>query len=149
MLAERSDGLYEHQAAIKLLSGFSGEAALAQLAHERQVLAVARHRPQARLDVLQQLGVARRRALEDAQAADVHVGVALLHIKESGVECAQSFVPGQAAHFVILPLFTIPLFPARGHRLSSRLCYLQAPDFKGGFQCLTPPSDSSGVGLPF
>jgi hypothetical protein len=36
MLAERSDGLYEQQAAIKLLRGFSGEAALAQLAHERR-----------------------------------------------------------------------------------------------------------------
>jgi hypothetical protein len=41
MLAERSDGLYEQRVAIKLLRGFSGEAALAQLAHERQVLAIA------------------------------------------------------------------------------------------------------------
>ena len=49
MLAERSDGLYEHQAAIKLLSGFSGEAALAQLAHERQVLASLTHPHIARL----------------------------------------------------------------------------------------------------
>ena len=49
MLAERSDGLYEQQAAIKLLRGFSGEAALAQLAHERQVLASLSHPHIARL----------------------------------------------------------------------------------------------------
>ncbi|MBL8312220.1 MAG: tetratricopeptide repeat protein [Rubrivivax sp.] len=49
MLAERSDGLYEQRAAIKLLRGFSGEAALAQLAHERQVLAKLNHPHIARL----------------------------------------------------------------------------------------------------
>ena len=49
LLAERSDGLYEQRAAIKLLRGFSGEAALAQLAHERQVLAKLNHPHIARL----------------------------------------------------------------------------------------------------
>lgn len=49
LLAERSDGLYEQQVAIKLLRGFSGEAALAQLAHERQVLAKLSHPHIARL----------------------------------------------------------------------------------------------------
>ncbi len=43
LLAERSDGLYEQRVAIKLLNGFSSEAALAQLAHERQVLAKLNH----------------------------------------------------------------------------------------------------------
>jgi len=42
-LAERSDGHYQQRAAIKLLRGWSGEAALAQLERERQILASLNH----------------------------------------------------------------------------------------------------------
>jgi serine/threonine-protein kinase len=48
-LAERADGLYEQRAAIKLLRGFAGEAALAQLARERRILATLNHPHIARL----------------------------------------------------------------------------------------------------
>lgn len=48
-LAERSDGHYQQRAAIKLLRGWSGEAALAQLARERQILASLNHPHIARL----------------------------------------------------------------------------------------------------
>lgn len=48
-LAERSDGHYQQRAAIKLLHGWSGEAALAQLARERQILASLNHPHIARL----------------------------------------------------------------------------------------------------
>lgn len=47
--ARRSDGHYEQRSAIKVLRGFSGEAALQQLAHERQVLATLNHPHIARL----------------------------------------------------------------------------------------------------
>jgi len=42
-LAARSDGHYEQQAALKLLLGWSGPQALAQLARERQILAKLQH----------------------------------------------------------------------------------------------------------
>ena len=48
-LAERSDGHYQQRAAVKLLRGWSGEAALAQLARERQILAGLQHPHIARL----------------------------------------------------------------------------------------------------
>jgi len=48
-LAERSDGHYQQLAALKLLRGFSGEQALAQLARERQILAGLNHPNIARL----------------------------------------------------------------------------------------------------
>jgi serine/threonine-protein kinase len=48
-LAERSDGHYQQRAAVKLLRGWTGAAALAQLAHERQVLASLSHPHIARL----------------------------------------------------------------------------------------------------
>jgi eukaryotic-like serine/threonine-protein kinase len=48
-LAERSDGHYQQHAAIKLLRGWSGDAALAQLARERQILAGLQHPHIARL----------------------------------------------------------------------------------------------------
>jgi len=48
-LAERSDGHYQQLAAIKLLRGWSGDAALAQLARERQILAGLQHPHIARL----------------------------------------------------------------------------------------------------
>ncbi len=48
-LAERSDGHYQQRAAIKLLLGWSSEAALAQLAAERQILARLSHPHIARL----------------------------------------------------------------------------------------------------
>ncbi len=48
-LAERSDGHYEQRAAVKLLLGLSSEAALAQLAAERQILARLTHPHIARL----------------------------------------------------------------------------------------------------
>ncbi len=47
--AQRSDGHYEQRAAVKLLLGYSSPAALAQLAHERQVLARLQHPNIARL----------------------------------------------------------------------------------------------------
>jgi serine/threonine protein kinase len=49
MLAERSDGLYEQRWPSSCCAAFSGEAALAQLAHERQVLATLSHPHIARL----------------------------------------------------------------------------------------------------
>ncbi|MFN0184828.1 MAG: protein kinase domain-containing protein [Aquabacterium sp.] len=48
-LAERSDGHYQQRAAIKLLRGWSGDSALAQLARERQILAGLQHPHIARL----------------------------------------------------------------------------------------------------
>jgi len=48
-LAERNDGHYQQRAAIKLLRGFVGETALAQLARERQILAGLQHPNIARL----------------------------------------------------------------------------------------------------
>jgi serine/threonine-protein kinase len=48
-LAERSDGHYEQRAAVKLLLGLSSDAALAQLAAERQILARLTHPHIARL----------------------------------------------------------------------------------------------------
>ena len=48
-LAERADGLYEQRAAIKLLRGFAGEVARAQLARERRILAGLNHPHIARL----------------------------------------------------------------------------------------------------
>ncbi|RQO56300.1 hypothetical protein DBR47_17340 [Paucibacter sp. KBW04] len=48
-LAERNDGHYQQQAAVKLLRGFVGETALAQLARERQILAGLQHPNIARL----------------------------------------------------------------------------------------------------
>lgn len=47
--AERSDGHYQQSSAIKVLRGFSGEAALAQLTRERQILATLNHPHIARL----------------------------------------------------------------------------------------------------
>jgi serine/threonine-protein kinase len=49
MLAQRSDGLYQQRAAIKLLRGWGGEHALEQLARERQILASLSHPHIARL----------------------------------------------------------------------------------------------------
>jgi tetratricopeptide (TPR) repeat protein len=47
--AQRADGLYEQRVALKLLRGFAGEAALAQLARERRILATLSHPHIARL----------------------------------------------------------------------------------------------------
>ena len=58
---------------------------------EAQLLAEARHQVQARADVVAELGVGRRRALEDAGRGDVHVGAGALHVEEGGIESGQSF----------------------------------------------------------
>ena len=57
--------------------------------HEAQLLAEARDEVQARVDVVAELLVGRRRALEDDRRGDVHVGAASLHVEERGVEAGQ------------------------------------------------------------
>jgi hypothetical protein len=52
----------------------------------RQPLAVARHAVQARADRRQQLAECRRRAVDDRQGADVHVGLGPLLVQERSVE---------------------------------------------------------------
>ena len=49
---------------------------------EAQLLAEARHQVQARLDVVAELVVGGRRALEDDRRGDVHVGAGPLHVEE-------------------------------------------------------------------
>ena len=56
---------------------------------EGQLLPEARHEVQARLDVLDELVVARRRALEDEHRADVHVRAVALLVEKAGVGRAQ------------------------------------------------------------
>ena len=58
---------------------------------EAQLLAEARNQVQARGDVVAELAVGGRRALEDDRRGDVHVGAGALHVKERGIESGQSF----------------------------------------------------------
>ncbi len=64
-------------------------AALAE-GDEAELLAEARDEVQARLDVVAELFVGRRRAVEDDHRGDVHVGAASLHVEECGVESGQA-----------------------------------------------------------
>ena len=57
---------------------------------EAQLLAEARDEVQARLDVVAELLVGGRRALEDDRRGDVHVGAGALHVEKRGVESGQS-----------------------------------------------------------
>jgi RNA polymerase sigma-70 factor (ECF subfamily) len=66
--------------------------------HRGQPLAVAGDEVQAREQVADERVVVRRRALEDVDAGDVHVGVAaVLEMQERGVEPAQSVAGGHAS----------------------------------------------------
>ena len=56
---------------------------------EAQLLAEARDQVQARGDVVAELLVGGRRALEDDRRGDVHVGAGALHVEERGVEPGQ------------------------------------------------------------
>jgi hypothetical protein len=56
----------------------------------RELLPVARHEVQARLDFLEELWVARWLALEDQHGADMHVRAAALQRQERRVEAAQA-----------------------------------------------------------
>ena len=58
---------------------------------EAQLLAEARDQVQARGDVVAELVVGGRRALEDAGRGDVHVGAGALHVQEGSIESGQSF----------------------------------------------------------
>ena len=56
---------------------------------EAQLLAEARHQVQARGDVVAELVVGGRRALEDDRRGDVHVGAGALHVEEGRIEPGQ------------------------------------------------------------
>ena len=56
---------------------------------EAQLLAEAGDQVQPRGDVVAELGVTRRRPLEDAGRGDVHVRAGTLHVEEGGVESSQ------------------------------------------------------------
>ncbi len=60
---------------------------------EREALAEPRHEVQAAVDVLEQLDVAGRLALEDDHRGDVHVRRVVLEVEERGVEPAESVFP--------------------------------------------------------
>ena len=57
---------------------------------EAELLAKARDEVEARLDVVAELVVGRRRAVEDDRRGDVHVGAAALHMEECGIEAGQA-----------------------------------------------------------
>ena len=71
----------------------------------REPLAVARHEVQPRPDVVEHLLVARRRALADDQAADVHVRRGSLLRQERRVDCGQP-IQVLLCHPRLLPMFT-------------------------------------------
>jgi hypothetical protein len=58
--------------------------------HEGELLAEARNEVQARVEVLEELLVARRGAFEDRRRGHVHVSAVALEMQERGVESAQS-----------------------------------------------------------
>ena len=57
---------------------------------EAKLLAEPRDEVEARLDVVAELVVGRRRAVEDDRRGDVHVGTAALHVEECGVEAGEA-----------------------------------------------------------
>ena len=64
--------------------------------HEGQALAVARHEVQARIDLLEQVFVARRRPLEHHAAGHVHVGGVALEMQERAVQTGEAIAVGHA-----------------------------------------------------
>ena len=79
-------------------------AALAE-GDEAELLAEAGDEVQARLDVVAELFVGRRRAVEEDHRGDVHVGAASLHMEECGVEsgqaiCAHGLIFAHAIRYV-------------------------------------------------
>ena len=67
-------------------------------AREGELLAVARHERQPRLDVRAELVARRRRSLEDHERADVHVRGLLLLVEEGGVDRAQAVLVALRRH---------------------------------------------------
>jgi hypothetical protein len=57
--------------------------------HETKLLAKARHQMQPQFDVIAELVVRRRRALEDRRRGDVHVGAIALQVQERRVQSAE------------------------------------------------------------
>ena len=62
--------------------------------HVRELLAVARHEMQARLDRVDELLVAGRLSLEDQHRRHVHVRAAALEVQEAGIEGGQAVAIG-------------------------------------------------------